>query len=181
MIYETPEPVEIPRKSNGQIDRKALKEWWSHQVLPNGFELGSAIGCYVFSISSGRGTMPWYVGKASGQVFQEECFEHHKLTHYNDVLASRERGKPCLTLFVKLTPKGRLAKSSDREGAHKDIVFLENHLIGLCIKRNSELRNVRDTAFLRSMEVPGLLNTPRGGRGGRSSGVQALKKLLYKD
>lgn len=180
MIYETPKPLEIPRKSNGLIDTRALREWWQDKLLPNGFELRSAIGCYVFSIR-GRGNVPWYVGKASGQVFQDECFAEHKLNHYTEVLVDRKKGTPCLTLFVKLTPERRLAKPSDRDGAHKDIEFLETHLIGLCIKRNSELRNIRDTAFLRSMEVPGVLNTPRGGRGGRSSGVQALKKLLYKD
>lgn len=174
MKYEIQEPIEIPR-SNRQIDRRRLKEWWNALKLRNGESLGTAIGCYVFSIKSGRGELPWYAGRASGSVFSDECFEHHKLTHYHDALAGYEKGTPFLTLIVKLTPTDRFAKASDKKGAHKDIEYLERHLISLCLGRNPDLKNVRDTKLSRGIVVPGLINSPPGQP---SAGVRSFKRLL---
>jgi hypothetical protein len=175
VIYETPEPLEIPRNQKRFIDRDALDAFWSSAVALDGTELRGAVGCYVFSIESGRGILPWYVGRATRQPFHRECFAHHKLTHYHETLGLRERGTPRLTLFAKFTPTGRLAKPSSEESAHRDVAFLEKYLIGLCIRRNPKLRNIRDAAYLRQMKVPGVINSPRGKP---SMGVQALKRLL---
>ena len=133
-----------------------------------------AVGCYIFSISAGGGTLPWYVGLAEGQSFRTECFSSTKLIHYNEVLADRQ-GTPLLTLLAKYTSDSyeRYTKPSANE--QKDIRFLEKHLISLAIRRNPDLRNIQYTRFLRDMVVHGVLNTPPGGQ---ASSVSELKKLL---
>lgn len=153
--------IEIPRQNNGNVaaDKESLAFFWMtvDSQLEDG--LSSAIGCYIFSMRSGRGILPWYVGLAEKQSFRKECFTSHKLVHYNNILASRT-GTPMMTFVSKYTPGGKLL--SPTGNSHRDIKFLERILISNCLKRNANVSNSRDTKLLREMIVPGLLNSPQG-------------------
>ena len=146
--------------------------WDNVAADPDDGDLPYAVGCYIFSIRTGRGTLPWYVGMAEKQPFRKECFSYQKLVLFNEILAGR-RGTPKLTLIAKLTPRDRYARQS--KNGHKDIQFLEKYLILLTIQRNPDLKNTRDTKFLRGMVVHGVFNTPPGGQ---ASSVSELKNLL---
>lgn len=165
--------VAIPRKHNGHVAKDQLRDFWE-QVEDINEGLTGAIGCYIFSIRSGGGLTPWYVGLAEKQSFLRECFQSHKLVHYNDVLASNH-GTPHLTLIAKLTSSGKQFVGPTGN-THKDIGFLESMLITNCLSRNPELCNVKSTKMLREMVVPGLMNTPPGH--GAANSVQKFKKLI---
>ena len=165
-------PFEIP-KSNRRIDKNSLKGFWDNVASDSDDEnLPYAVGCYIFSIRTGGGTLPWYVGMAEKQPFRRECFSAHKLVHFNDALAER-RGTPTLTLIAKFTPNDRYAQQSNN--GHKDIQYLEKYLILLATLRNPDLKNIRDTSILKGLVVHGVLKTPRGGQ---ASSVSELKNLL---
>lgn len=168
------EPVEIPRNSNRLIaaDAASMKDFWAEAERHLEEGVSAAVGCYIFSIRAGKGSLPWYVGCAEKQSFRKECFTSHKLNHFNNAVASRQ-GRPMLTLVAKLTPRERFAKPSGN--GHRDIQLLENMLIATCVQRNSELFNVRDTKLLREMSVPGLINNSLGKDPER---VRQFRKLL---
>ena len=153
--------IEVPRQPNGLIagDKESLRKFWDRADTQVEDGLSGAIGCYIFSIRAGKGSLPWYVGLAEKQSFRKECFTSHKLVHYNNAIAAR-RGTPLLTLVSKYTPRDKLINPTGNE--HKDIQFLETVLISYCLSRNPNLYNSRATKMLRDMVVPGLLNTPQG-------------------
>ncbi len=164
MIFEIFGPFEVPRKHNGLVDAsREAKRGFVSQVEATREGLSDAHGCYVFGIASGRGTLPWYVGKAENLSFLREVFTPTKLVHYNDVLSDRYRGKPVLFLIPRMTPRGRFCKP----GENNTVSYLETMLIGIGMRRNAELRNKRDTKLLRELKVRGLFNADLGhpGRG----------------
>ena len=166
-------PIAIPRTTKGLIanDGESLRLFWSGvEAIEEG--LSNAIGMYIFSIRAGGGIIPWYVGKAEKQSFSKECFQHHKLTHYNNAVVGR-RGTPMLTFIPKLTKTDYF--SSPNGKVQNDISTLENMLIGTCLKKNRQLLNARDTKLYREMCVPGYLNSPKGGV---PSNVREFKVLL---
>ncbi len=160
MRYDVCGPFEIPRGANGLVDmsRDSKRGFWE-EVEKASAGLSGGCGCYVFGIKPGRGLVPYYVGRTNGNTFKGECFQPHKLNHYNMALAST-RGRPMLFMLPKKTPGGAYAKISN--GGHPDIDFLELYLIGVALERNSDLFNKRDTKFLRDIVVPGILNANRG-------------------
>ena len=165
--------IEIPRQENGLIanDKDSLRYFWETvEEIEEG--LSQAIGIYIFSIRAGKGSIPWYVGKAEKQVFMKECFQHHKLTHYNNCIAKR-KGTPLLTLIPKFTKKDYFVQPNGYE--HADITTLEKMLIGTCLKKNPKLANARDTKLYRELTLPGYINTPQGGI---SSCVKEFKAML---
>ncbi|MBW2663384.1 MAG: hypothetical protein JRD93_15705 [Deltaproteobacteria bacterium] len=159
MNFSPYKAIDIPRK-NGRIDRDkdSLSNFWL-KVDEMDSGVSEAVGCYIFSIRAGRGLLPWYVGLAEKQTFHKECFTIHKLINYNDALNGR-KGTPVLTLIAKYTNTKRFAKPS--KNGHTDIRFLENMLIGTCIRRNPNLLNIKKTKLLKEMIVPGLLNNTTG-------------------
>jgi hypothetical protein len=148
--------------------REHKREFWAlvEQVQCG---LSGACGCYIFILRN----RAWYIGLAERQSFKNECFQHHKLTQYNEAL-NEVGGKPSLILVPKLTPGGRFAKPTER--GHADIRLLENLLIGTALGRNPNIRNVSGTKLLREMNVPGFLN-PRRGQA-RADIVQQFKLVL---
>jgi hypothetical protein len=159
MLFEVFGPFELPRQKSGLVDvsREAKREFVDEVEDTRG-GLTGAHGCYVFGIAGGRGTLPWYVGKAERLSFSREVFSPSKLVHYNDVLANRDRGKPVLYLIARTTPKGRFCKPA----SNKTVPYLETMLIGICMRRNAELRNKRDTKLLKELRVRGLFNANLG-------------------
>lgn len=154
-------PIEVPRQKNGHVaaDKESLAYFWESVDAQTDDGVSGAIGCYIFSVRSGGGILPWYIGLAEKQSFKKECFTSHKLVHYNDILVQR-RGVPMLTFVTKYTPGWKLLNPTGN--THRDIRFLERILISNCLKRNPEVSNSRDTKLLREMRVPGLLNTQQG-------------------
>lgn len=122
-------------------------------------DISTARGCYIFALRSPNGTMPWYVGKAASNSFAGECLQPHKIVHYNNSFQGR-RYSPQLFFIPKYTAGGKYAAQS--KNAQHDIDFLETYLIGLALKRNSELQNIAKTAFLKNMHVPGIINPVAG-------------------
>jgi len=166
-------PFDIPKTVKGRIDadKNSLAKFWN-DVNAEKEDLSEAVGCYIFSVRAGRGLLPWYIGLAEKQSFRQECFAIHKLVNYNETIAAR-KGTPVLTLLPKFTATGRYASQS--KNGHGDIQFLEKMLIGLAVRRNSELVNIKNTRLLKEMVVPGILNTPRGRQ---KKSVDMLKSLM---
>ena len=93
MIFHPYGPFEIP-KSNRRIYKDSLRDFWDQVVLDSEDEdLPYAVECYIFSIRTGGGTLPWYVGKAAKQPFRSECFSTHKLVHFGEAYSVSELKK----------------------------------------------------------------------------------------
>jgi hypothetical protein len=154
-------PFEIPRQANGLIaaDKGARTAFWNMVDEATEPDISGGIGCYIFSIRAGRGSLPWYVGMAEKQSFRDECFTPHKINHYNNAIAGR-KGTPMITLISKYTPGNKIVTPNG--GEHRDIQFLETMLISSALRRNPDLSNKQDTKLLRDMVVPGLINSPQG-------------------
>ena len=161
-------PFEIVRDklciSENKDDKKIF--WENVESIADG--LSDACGCYAFIIRN----KIWYIGRTKKQGFKGECFTDHKLKIYNKALIQHQ-GKPRLMLVAKLTDADRFSQPSD---SHGDIIFLEKMLIGLSLKRNPDLINIKDTKLLRHMAVPGVINTWQGA--GAAKSVQFLKRSL---
>lgn len=162
MEFQPYGPLELGRDDNGLLlldcDMRAAI-WEAADEIDAG--LSGACGCYVFAVKAGPVPKPWYVGKAERQSFRQECLTPDKVTKYNSVLKISGRGRPFLYLY------GRIASATRKFSApttknHRDIQFLEKMLIALALGRNKDLVNRQETALLRKMIVPGLLNTERG-------------------
>jgi hypothetical protein len=158
MIFQPYGPFHVKR-SDGHIDRskEAKRAFWdgANEAC---FNISSGCGCYVFAIQTRRGVIPWYVGKAERQGFDMEIFTPHKLLLYNEAL--RQQGVPVIFLLTKMTPGGKLcrpAQSNDRS-----IRFLESNLIGIALRKNRHLKNLKDTKLVREISVPGILNSSAG-------------------
>ena len=169
-------PFPLPKSATKRrIDKDSQGDFWlSIDTKYN--DLSYAVGCYIFSIRRrGGGWLPWYVGRTN-KNFRKECFYGHKLEHFNSAL-DENSGTPLLTLIAKLTPGGNFANPSNRQ---MDVEFLEKHLIALAIRCNPELKNKKDTRFLREIVVPGILNTPSALQPAvrQRSSVSKLEKLL---
>ena len=160
MNYEIFGDFTVPRKPR----RNAVAETVERRVFWRAIDdahpgLSSAVGCYVFAIRAGRGILPWYVGKTCTQGFSGECFEPHKLVHYNDIISSRKQGTPLLYFLARMTPGGKFSASMPGNEAK----FLESMLIGMALQRNKDLKNIVHTKFLQQLRVPGLVNAATKG------------------
>lgn len=162
---------EFPITRNGALVSRAKADkrdfWEKVEAAEKG--LSGACGCYIFMIRN----RAWYIGMAERQTFRQECFTPHKINQYNEALGE-VGGKPSMLLLPKLTPGGRFA--NPKKQGHADIQMLESLLIGSALKRNHNLRNVRDTKLLREMNVPGFLNTRQGQA--RALIVQTFKRAV---
>ena len=161
-------PFEIIRDKLCISENKDDKSEFWQNVEEKAAGLSDACGCYIFTIHN----KVWYVGRTKKQDFKGECFTNHKLKNYNKAL-TQHKGKPRLMLIARCTDADRFSQPSDRHG---DIGFLEKMLIGLGLKRNPDLLNIKDTKLLREMIVPGVINTWQGG--GNAKSIQFLKQYL---
>jgi len=162
-------PFEVPRNQRLVSRESGDKQRFWDDVDAAATGLADACGCYVFIIRK----RAWYIGMAEKQGFRNECFESHKIVLYNEALQART-GRPQMILIARMTPQDRFAKPS--KNGRRDISLLEKLIIGMALRRNPSLQNVRGTKLLREMKVPGVLNTGRGEA--RAKSVQALKKSL---
>ena len=168
-IYKVFGPFPVPKSANGQpnFDNYATKAFWK-QVNESEPGLSSACGCYVFSV----GKEAWYVGLTK-KAFEIECFMPHKQAKLF-VATGKGGGDAYLHLVARTTPRGdRFAKHAH---SYKDIKELESMLIMVALRRNTRLLNKSNTKFLRSVVVPGILNSQQGDE--RAHPVQSLREVL---
>jgi hypothetical protein len=152
-------PFDLPR-SNGLVDNSTSgkKGFWTsvETACPT---LSGACGVYVFVVKARRGSLPWYVGLTTKRNFKSEAFGAHQVNHYNPAIVGKNGVSAQLYFLAKQTPTGRFAKPSNR--SHKDIEFLETFMFGVALNRNGKLRNAKNTKFLKTICVPGVINSPQ--------------------
>ncbi|ESZ51718.1 hypothetical protein X731_03875 [Mesorhizobium sp. L2C054A000] len=101
------------------------------------------------------------MGKAERQSFRQECLTEDKVGKFNSVLEGRKRGRPYLYLYARTTA-GTKVFSRPSRSKHHDVRYLERMLITFALDRNAFLINKQETAMLRNIVVPGLMNSPPG-------------------
>ncbi|MBW1745889.1 MAG: hypothetical protein JRJ25_06070 [Deltaproteobacteria bacterium] len=153
-------PFKIDKKSNGliQATNEHFKNFWK-AIDEEYTSLSQACGCYIFATKAGKGITPWYIGKAEKQPFAKECFQPHKINHYNEAIAHKAV-TPLLFLLPKSTENDNYSKPS--VNGHQDVSILETMLIGIAIEKNPSLLNIKGTKIFKEMVVPGVLNSPQG-------------------
>ena len=174
MFYETYGEFEVPypkAKKGKALDfsKEALNEFWG-DIDEKHPGLSAALGCYIFAIRAAKGIRPWYVGQTK-KSFKDECFQPDKKVHYNNVLNDIAKGTPVMILVARRTPKGKLAKALPL----KEADFVEQLLISQAISKNSNLVNTKNTSFIKNINLPGVLNSPKGKP---APGAKLLKSLL---
>ena len=173
--YDIYGEFEVPRKKAAHGKRvldnskEALNDFWTNveSVVPG---LSTARGCYIFSIRAGKGFKPWYVGQ-SKTGFLNECFTPHKVNHYHDVINDITSGTPVLVFVSRLTSGGNFSKKY----ATGELAFIEKQLISIALSKNTELKNIKNTKFPKSLQIPGILNSPAGKPG---KGASLLRRVL---
>jgi hypothetical protein len=123
-------PVVVGRGGGRVIDRSRLAEFWADA------NCGRHVGCYVFGIRSGRGTLPYYAGRTTNS-FEGEAFQPHKITKYNEVLIDVVRGTAVMYFAVLDRSRGPRNETA--------VIALEERLIGLGMQRNPNMANVSGT------------------------------------
>lgn len=141
---------------------KASKNYFWETVDKMEVCLSDACGCYVFALSSGGSKRPWYIGKAEKQAFRAECFQPHKINHYNSIVG-KLKGRPLLYLIAKITSDNYFTRPSSN--GNDQISTLENMLIGIALSRNKDLLNLKGTKYMRELIVHGLINASPGNPG----------------
>ena len=160
--YYTFGPFPVPRKGGAggkkvlDGSKAAINRFWEgvEQTVSG---LSAARGCYIFGVNAGRGVTPWYVGQ-SKTGFKNECFKDAKINHYHDVINDISKGTPVLILLARYTQGNKVSKTIDPH----EVDFVEQYMIGLALNKNANLRNVKNTKFLRTLQIPGVLNNPLG-------------------
>ena len=173
--YEAYGEFELPRKDGKQaldFSKEARASFWAAvEDVRSG--LRSSAGCYLFAIRAGGGITPWYVGQSKG-AFEKECFAFQKQAIYRDVMDDTAKGTPVLFLIARTTPTGRLSTSAPKREAD----FVERKLIHDATNANAKLKNIHNATFLKTLEIPGVLNKPKGKR---SNAVKSLMVALGTD
>lgn len=163
-------PFDVPRHDDKCVPAPKYRRVFWREVEKNDPGLPNARGCYIFGVRASKGAKPWYVGQTK-KSFQSECFESHKLLHYNEALAGYRKGTPVLLFLARQTPKGKFQKRF----AASEADDLEYLLIGNCLRANQRLLNISRTSLFREAEIPGLLNSPKGKP---SKSAKFLSRLL---
>lgn len=179
-FFETFGPLEIPVE--GRSIAAPGKAWWDEVDDRAGYELSGAIGCYLFTLGRER-IRPWYVGKTVNQDgFCAETFTDHKLGCYNWALKptrkSRRRGPASLFLFPLVTRPFEEEWAFATGHSHSPYIeWLERTLIGMAFARNPDIANYRDTMFLQTVHVRGVMGSKTLGR--RKVAVERVRCALF--
>jgi len=146
-----PFPVPVTKAVGGRhITQDNVREFWD-AVTPH--TLAESVGCYVFTLGSGRRFTPYYVGKST-RPFKREIFTPHKKLRYHEALVSTQRRKP--SMFFLRPSKGSGKKVGGAIGK------LEKFLISAAVAENPNLVNVRGTKAPK-WAINGVLRS-RGGK-----------------
>jgi len=172
--YDSFGPFKLERV-DGKVTRAALKKFWAERKADSEGGLCGAVGVYVIAVQSrvGGEFKPWYVGRTDRLGFEDRFYGHELL--FRKILDEAKRGQLFIFLLGMRSPSGRVfRKVSRRDISHND--WLESTVIGSALSKNSNLLNVSKTKKLKTLILPGLLNTPRGRLTEEAS---ALKKMLH--
>jgi hypothetical protein len=177
-FFETFGPFEIEKTADNICRPKST--WWDEIDKQVGCEVSRAIGCYMFVMGNSN-IKPWYVGKTVNQRgFREEVFTGHKLGHYNWVIDEGYRGPPQIYLFPMITrPFDQDWKFCSGSSHSAAIEWLERTMIGMAYSQNRELANLRDTTFLRTVHVRGVIGSAAKGR--RTGHIGKARQALLGD
>ncbi|HEY7315542.1 MAG TPA: hypothetical protein VH643_39805 [Gemmataceae bacterium] len=138
------------------IEKSAIERFWEENP-----DLADEVGCYIFGMRSGGGLTPIYVGQST-TGFKHECFQHHKLTHYNEALVTRN-GTPIMFFVVKdAGPQSILETCLDQ---------VEHYLIQLAVQHNPDLANVKRVEW----SIPGVFHAEPGHP---TASAMALRQIL---
>jgi len=129
--FTVSEPFEVELCAKRYIDRKnCCKHFFDGKAR----KYRDKIGCYVFSIRTARGSLPFYVGK-TWKSFESEVFTTHKTSdHYQKVVVNN-KGTPTLTFISLEKCQGPTPQTV--------ITELEKHLIKMAYMRNERLSNIQ--------------------------------------
>ena len=166
-------PFRLKRNGPKKLVNKDTKEFLRAEMELFDSGLSDACGCYVFAVRAGKGYTPHYVGRAEKSSVLNEALNPSNIGKYNDVL-SYSKGTPVMFVLPMLTPQGKYLKLAT--GELKSLRFLERWLIAECIKKNPDLVNNKETKFLRSIHVTGILNATQGEA---DNGSRALSKAIW--
>ena len=172
-------PFEVP-SDDGLVPTDRLRAFWEgiEERHPG---LQDAIGCYIFGMRAGKGSLPCYVGKTERASFKREAFQPQKLLLYQKALKGRRKGTPLLYLIALLTPTGKHRGAAKGRRGVGSIRKLEEMLIGTCLSRNSKLVNKSATKYLLLTQVPGYFNEPQGARSHQAKELALLLGGKSKD
>jgi len=122
-------------------------------------------GCYVFSMQTGRGWTPGYVGMTK-KNFKQEVFGSHQLTRYYEFMSTYKKGRPVLFFVLAAQAQGKPNNSKIRA--------VEKYLIDLGLTVNPDLLNKKDT------KPPGwgIQGVIRGVKGNVSAGTTPFRQML---
>jgi hypothetical protein len=175
MNFDVAGPFEVSRHGPKALITKQSMARLKLQLEEWAEGLSESCGCYVFALRAGKGYTPHYVGQSCKNSLLKESLNATNVGTYNEILGE-SKGTPVIFLIPLLTPNGKFRKQTTSDGALPAVDFLERWLIAEALRKNDELKNNKETMFLRNIHVVGLFNPTRGES---TSAAQALKDVLY--
>jgi len=168
--------VQTDQTARGSLRIKESVFWDEAEQKLEG--ISRAKGCYIFGLCrSGGAPKPWYIGKAT-KSFKSEVFTYRNKGIYRDCIDDTKRGVPVLILLTAKTEKGSIAQGNN--ALKETIDWVETHLIQAALKRNSNLKNLQKTNYLKKVVIPGLLNSGRGNDGEDGNALRKMFKGIKK-
>ena len=155
------EPFDIPvEQQTRTVDLAGFRE-----LVQEEHAAFDKAGCFVVSTKSGRGSMPWYVGKNLTRI-SARITGHKQLEICNGILGRIKRGR--LQVWT-LTQSGRGRRST------KAMDELESTLIQAAVRKNPELINPQkpegDNWIIEGLQT---------GRGRQPAKARAFRAMLAK-
>jgi len=159
--YQTFGPYDLERDGH-RLAKNALKTFWQLREKDSVTGLNGAIGVYVFSVvpDSGQDGIPWYVGRTDKQSFQMRLSQQD--LHFRQVLENAKSGQLQVFFVALMAPSGKKFRKPTRTQGTSHNEWLESALIGSSLSRNRKLVNASKVKFLKTLVVPGYLNSPKG-------------------
>lgn len=163
-------PIELPYQaqesgSAKHIGRDEVRTFWESD---DAIAIAEKQGVYVFALRAARGFRPWYIGKTTRNM-KEECLQHHKLAHYNEVLFEARKGTPVLFFVVPGGTKKKVSEATIDE--------METFFIQTVLTRHPEIQNIQKTN-LPSWTVKSVV---RGGKGRPKKNAVQFRKMMGLD
>ena len=173
------------RGHQGWLDKEDFRGFWSRvdgSIDRRHGKLSQSCGVYLYGVLGKEGkrkpigcTLPWYVGKAEKQTFDQECFNGRNQNEYNRVWSSvyRGLGTPFLYFLARMEDD---QFSRPTTAQYRGIRFVEDLFIQMSLTVNSNLVNKQLTSHAQKTYIPGILNSALRGR--RSNVINNFRNLL---
>jgi hypothetical protein len=160
-------PIQIPFRKQKKglakhVGGEHATDFWKKLAAK---KIAKKQGCYIFALRAAKGYCPWYVGKAT-KSFKQECFTHHKLAHYNDVLFDGRKGTP--VLFFTAPP------GTKQKVPSKICSQIETFLVQAAVAENPLIKN-RQKTKVPDWNITGVV---RSKRGRISKNAQVFRRMM---